>query len=322
MIAELKDAEKYLKVKGLPNPRIEAEYIFCHLLNCERIDLYTEDAELNQFQMQNLYEFIELRAKGEPLQYILGKASFYGFEFKTGKGVFIPRPETEILIDTVVKKLTTYNLQLTTNILDLCTGCGNIAISLTKMLPHYKMFASDISEKAIHTAYENALLNNVSSNIEFRCGDLFKPWEKESESFFDVITCNPPYIKTKELKDLPQDVKNEPKQALDGGKDGLRFYKTICKAALFYLKEKGCIFFEVGPDIANAVRQILSKDFYDVKIIKDYNGRERVAVAKNRKRRFQFQRGKCPPKRLENKLGDTFPFETGNVSTRDGYNFH
>lgn len=297
MITELKDAEKHLKVKGLPNPRAEAEYIFCHLLNCERIDLYTEDAELNQFQRQGLNKLISQRVKGEPLQYALGQTCFYGFEFKVQKGVFIPRPETEILVDAVLNKLRTTNHEPRTNILDLCTGCGNIAISLTKMLPHYKMFASDISEKAIHTACENARLNNVSCNIpnedsclrtssgsrpfgiEFRCGNLFKPWEEESESFFDIITCNPPYIKTKELKDLPKDVKNEPKRALDGGKDGLKFYETICKEALFYLKEKGCIFFEVGPDIANAVRQILSKDFYDVKIIKDYNGLDRVVVA-------------------------------------------
>ncbi len=299
MITELKDAEKHLKIKGLPNPRTEAEYIFCHLLNCERIDLYIEDAELNQFQRQSLNKVIGQRVKGEPLQYILGKTEFYGFEFKVQKGVFIPRPETEILVDTVLSyvndiRYTIYDIR---NILDLCTGCGNIAISLTKMLPRCKMFASDISEKAIHTAYENAYLNNVSGNIpnedsclrtssgsrpfgiEFRYGDLFKPWEEESESFFDIITCNPPYIKTKELKGLPQDVKNEPKRALDGGKDGLKFYETICKEALFYLKEKGCIFFEVGPDIANAVRQILSKDFYDVKIIKDYNGLDRVVVA-------------------------------------------
>jgi release factor glutamine methyltransferase len=141
MTIELEETEKYLKKNGIESPRAETEYIFCHLLNCQRIDLYASGIKLDQFQSQGLQRLIERRAKGEPLQYILGESYFYGFRFKAENGVFIPRPETEILVDAAVRKLSALDHQLSVNILDLCTGCGNIAISLTKTLPRYKIFA-------------------------------------------------------------------------------------------------------------------------------------------------------------------------------------
>src|SRR3989338_5123289 len=139
MTTELEQAERHLKESGIRSARREAEHILCHFLNCRTVDLYVSDTAIKDSQRQILYEVIKRRADGEPLQYILGKTEFYGNEFKIKNGVFIPRLETEILVDVVLNKLRTASLtvrqansKLQTNILDLCTGCGNIAISLTK----------------------------------------------------------------------------------------------------------------------------------------------------------------------------------------------
>ena len=283
MIAGLKETKDYLKNRGIQSPQAEAEYIFCHLLNCRKIDLYTSDISFNEFQRQAIHELMERRAKGEPLQYVLGQTNFYGFEFKIKKGVFIPRPETEILVDTVLSHLTVTSIPYPEprNILELCVGCGNIAISLTKILPHYKMFISDIAEDAISLAKENAVLNGVSNKIESRRGDLFAPWQ-DKRNFFDIIVCNPPYVRAEVLKNLPLDVKNEPQEALDGGIDGLRFYRRAIEEAPLYLKEKAYLFFELNPETADDVKGILSKDFTNIEIIKDYNLMDRVVVAQRR----------------------------------------
>ena len=285
MIAELKQTKDYLKDKGIQSPAAEAEHIFCHFLNCEKIDLYTSDISFNEFQRQDIYELIERRASGEPLQYILEKTEFYGFEFKIRKGVFIPRPETEILVNAVLSHLTEHRTPNTEhrNILDLCTGTGNIAISLTKTLPHYKMFISDIAPGAVSLAKENAVLNNVSNAIEFRCGDLFSPWHNK-RTFFDIIACNPPYVRKEELENLPLNVRNEPQEALDGGIDGLDFYRRIIKEAPLYMKDKGYLFFELNPETADDVKDILVKDFTDIEIIKDYTNKERVVYAQLKER--------------------------------------
>lgn len=278
MIAELKQAQECLNNKGIENACREAERIFCHFLKCKTIDLYISDIAIDTTQKQAIDHILKQRMAGEPLQYILGETEFYGYEFKIQKGVFIPRPETEILVDTVLAKLRTPNSQLPTNILDLCTGCGNIAISLTKLSQHYKIFASDVSQEAVRLTRENARSNGITGGIEIRYGDLFGPWE-DKKGFFDVIACNPPYVKNSQLKYLPGDVKNEPAKALDGGEDGLDFYRKIISEAPLYFKGNGYIFFEISPEIAEGVKDILNKDFCNIEIVKDYNNRDRVISA-------------------------------------------
>ncbi len=300
MIQELKNTQKHLTGAGILSAQREAEYIFCHLLDCSVIDLYTRSILLNDIKQRELKKIIERRMKGEPLQYLLGSCCFCGFEFKVKKGVFIPRPETELLVDTAVRKLLTapygeaslrsaldYPLRggfaslrtrQSTNILDLCTGSGNIAISLTKMLPRYKIFASDTSKEAVSLAVDNASFNNVNGKIEFARGDLFKPW-KDKNNFFDAIICNPPYIKRDQIEDLPLDVKNEPLEALDGGSDGLEFYRKIAEKAPFYLKDNAYILLELSPDIAEQARDIFKQDFSNIELIKDYNNKDRIIAA-------------------------------------------
>ena len=149
---------------------------------------------------------------------------------------------------------------------------------MTKTLQHYRIFASDVSVKATSLAKENALYNNISDSVIIRNGDLFHPWQ-DKKDFFDAIVCNPPYIVRQELKHLPCDVKNEPLEALDGGEDGLDFYRKIIKKAPLHLKEKGYILFEISPDVVNGVTTLLNNDFCNLELIKDYNNRERIIVA-------------------------------------------
>ncbi|MFH0732719.1 MAG: peptide chain release factor N(5)-glutamine methyltransferase [Candidatus Omnitrophota bacterium] len=281
MIAELKYTHEFLAKQNIACPMVEAEQILCSLLNCRRVDIYTSDITINEPKMHKLNKILKLRAAGEPLQYLLAKAYFYGLEFKMREGVFIPRPETEILVDAVLAHSPQPTAHSPINILDLCTGSGNIAISLTKHLQCSKICASDISQGAVATAKTNARLHGVYTNIKFRQGDLFKPWQG-CKGFFDAITCNPPYIKKGRLKTLPEDVKNEPIAALDGGLDGLVFYKRIARQAVSYLKPNGYIFFEIAPDISGAVKQIFEKNFCDIEIVKDYNHFDRVITAKGK----------------------------------------
>lgn len=280
MIVELKETEKYLKCNGIKSAHVEAEDILCHVLGCRIVDLYISDFVIDQGQGYDISEFMKRRMNGEPLQYILEKSYFYGLKLKAHKNVFIPRPETEILVDTVINRLQASDLRPQA-ILDLCTGSGNIAISLTKMHPEYKIFASDISENAVNLATENARLNNVTTYIDFRCGNLFDPWLKETISF-DAIVCNPPYIKTKDLKILDLDVKNQPHEALDGGTDGLDFYKKIIAQAPLYLRRKGFIFFEVDPSLVSVISGFLKEDFSNIDVVKDYNAKDRVISARKK----------------------------------------
>ena len=189
-----------------------------------------------------------------PLQYVLGKEKFFGLSFMVNEDVFIPRPETEILVQTVLE---TINESRITNderrILDLCTGSGCIAISLTKNARKCRIFASDISEDALKIARDNARMNGVSEDISFIKSDLFK----DIKGKFDIIISNPPYVAQCEFKTLQKEVLREPLMALDGGKDGLDFYRRIFTEAPRYLNDGGYLMVEIGYGQRDAIKDIV-----------------------------------------------------------------
>ena len=227
--------------------------------------------EMSRDEENELQESIKKIKDGFPLQYITHNQEFMGINFEVNQNVLIPQPDTEILVEnTIGLVLNKYleNSKKTTQILDLCTGSGAIAVSLKKYLPTAKIFASDISEKALEVAKKNAKNNNVE--IEFIKSDMFENIHEK----FDIIVSNPPYIKSEEIEKLSKEVQNEPKLALDGGKDGLKFYKIISREIKNYLKENGTLLMEIGYDEANEVMKL----FENSTCIKDYANNDRVIV--------------------------------------------
>lgn len=222
-----------------------------------------------------------------PIQYVMGKTEFCGLDFLVNESVLIPRPETELLVETVVEIAGRRSAPAEAlDILDLCTGSGNIAIStavrlrlgLTTGTVNCKMIVSDISEKALAVARLNAIRHGVSEGITFVKSDLFD----RLEGLFDIIVTNPPYIARGEFAVLQKEVLKEPRLALDGGDDGLDFYRRIISMAPLYLKRGGSLLMEIGFGQGKAIEGII-ENFGDLKISeakKDSNGIERVLVVR------------------------------------------
>lgn len=218
------------------------------------------------------YEFIsriEKRKKHIPLQYIINKQNFYGLDLYVNESVLIPRYDTENIVDCIVKD---FEGSKDISVLDLCTGSGCIAISLKKN-GFKKVFALDISDKALEVAKHNAYIHNA--DITFIKSDLYK--ELPNDIRFDLIVSNPPYIRTGEIEKLDDEVKDfEPKLALDGGKDGLDFYKKILNLSKDFINKNGSLYFEIGYDQAKDVVDLAKKEgYYNIKIIKDLSGKDR-----------------------------------------------
>lgn len=206
------------------------------------------------------------------------RAPFMDFEFETGGVTLYPRPETELLVEKAEELLP----EGPGNILDIGTGCGNIAISLTKYIPSSKIVALDVSVEALRIARENARAEGVAGKIEFINSDLFEGIRKKRYcNFFDLIISNPPYISLDDFSSLPPEVKNDPYIALYGGRDGLDFYRKITEGAVLFLKKRGMLLMEIGYAQARAVKEILkgSGSFREMEIYRDYAGIERIVKA-------------------------------------------
>ena len=267
-------SSEYLKNKGIESPRINAELLLAHILSCKRLNLYLSfEKPLTEEELQKYRELLRRRSKFEPLQYIIGKVEFYGIDFKVNPSVLIPRQETEILIETIIGQ---YDKHDTLRILDIGTGSGNIAISLAKNLDNSVITALDISEEALKTANENALLNSVNDRTEFIRFDFLKEEFKRNE--FDVVVSNPPYIAIEEFETLRPELKEyEPKVALTDYNSGFLFYEIISNKSNHLLKPGGKLFFEVGKGQSSKVTEIMTKNnFQNINATKDYLNIERV----------------------------------------------
>lgn len=262
----------------------EAELLFTHILDCSRVSLYqNKDKILDRDKLELIASVLKRRLNAEPLQYILGKTEFMGLDFIVNPSVLIPRPETEILVETALKYLLISkddgSVAGSHRILDLCTGSGCIAVALAKNLASASVDASDISYEALEVARENAALNNVAVN--FIQSDLFKSKLILTGSY-DMIISNPPYIVADEIKGLEPEVQREPRLALDAGSDGLDFYRRIIMDAHSFLKVNGLLLFEMGFNQRPALEELFvnSKLFQIIRVIKDYNNIDRVIVGR------------------------------------------
>lgn len=233
------------------------------LINYEDVEILDNKLEI---YIYNLNKIIE----GVPIQYITKKQEFMGLDFFVDENVLIPQPDTEILVEEVLKISKLFNKKI--NILDLCTGSGAIAVSLSKYIKDVNIIATDISENAIEIAEKNAIKNNAENKIKFVVSDMFKNIENK----FDIIVSNPPYIETKEIEKLSKEVKNEPIIALDGGNDGIKYYKIIADNYNKFLNIGGYLLLEIGYNQGESV----SKLFKNSEIKKDLSGNNRVILVK------------------------------------------
>jgi|AntRauTorcE11897_2_1112592.scaffolds.fasta_scaffold00019_49 release factor glutamine methyltransferase len=251
------------------NEKSEQDWLFSHVLKLDRAKLFTVE-EITKKEHNKIQKIANKRVKGIPLSKIIKNCNFYGNDFLVNKNVLTPRQETEILVEKVIND---YKNTKNISILDLCTGSGIIAVTLKKYL-QAEITASDISNKALKVAKKNAKSNKVK--LSFLKSDLFNKINKK----YDVIVCNPPYIKSSKINSLQTEVKNhDPLIALDGGVTGLNFYKKIIKNAPQNLSKSGRIYLELGKGQHKQVAKMLENRFKDINIIKDYNNIERIVYA-------------------------------------------
>ena len=284
--------------------KILIEYVF--KISKEKLILKYKD-EINNKKVEEFRKLLKKLENGIPIQYIINNQEFMGLNFYVDEDVLIPQPDTEVLVEEVIKycnelrnnepedketnKDYKENIEKepiinkedkninkkTIKILDLCTGSGIIGISIYKYLENVEIYASDISQKALNIAEKNTNLNNAK--INFINSDMF---ENIHIKDFDIIVSNPPYIESKVIKSLSKEVQNEPKLALDGGEDGLKFYRSILENANDYLRKNGAIFLEIGYDQKEKIEEILKsyKIYKETKCIKDFGGNNRVIIIK------------------------------------------
>lgn len=265
----------------------EKEILLTSILDCSRASLYTERISLNPRQSEKFSQALSLRAQGIPLQYILGETEFFGLKFKIDNRVLIPRPETEILVETVIKHSPVTSHQSLVEILDLGTGSGCIAVSLAKFISQVKITAVDVSSDALSAAKENALLNRVEEGINFVQSNLFSSPELSGRSY-ELIVSNPPYIPADDIKGLQREISYEPRIALDGGSDGLDFYRRIIAEAPQFLKNDGLLIIEMGYNQFSEIENIFDKtgDFKIIDVVKDYNNIDRVITGQLKAKKY------------------------------------
>ncbi len=281
----LQEAASFFRAGSIEAPRSEAEYLLCFLLQVERSYLYAHGGELlSEEQLGRFQELVGRRAQREPMAYLTGQKEFMGAMFQVGPDVLIPRPETEHLVEGVLKWVDEILLQSpkgrkeNLKVLDLGTGCGNIGIMLALNLPGAEVTGVDISPEAIRVAQGNALKHGVAERVTFLCGSFWEPFTP-GQDFFQVVVSNPPYISGEEIPFLAQEVQKEPILSLDGGWDGLKFYREILASVRNYLVSPGLLALEIDENQSGEVSALGEAQGLRVKeIIQDYAQRERVII--------------------------------------------
>ena len=266
-----------LKSNQIESPKLKARLLLQHILDKPRQYLIVYDKEeITPKQQWEYFVNIDKLIQGIPLQHITHTQEFMKMDFYVDENVLIPRQDTEVLVEEVIK--IAKNIK-EPQILDLCTGSGAIGISIAKYVPNAKIYAIDISEKALEIARKNARKQKVEKQIKFRKSNLF---EKIKGIKFDIIVSNPPYIKTEEIKKLDAEVQKEPQIALDGGKDGLDFYRKIIKDGYQYLKYGGYICLEIGYDQKIDVIELIENEekFENTYTKKDLYDNDRIIVTR------------------------------------------
>ena len=262
-----------LKSNNIDSPKLKARLLLQYVLKKTRQYLIVYDnEEVGKKEQWEYFVNIDKLAKGVPLQHITHTQEFMKMDFYVDENVLIPRPDTEILVEEVINIAKKMDKP---KILDLCTGSGAIAISIAKNILNAEVYAIDISERALDIASKNA--QRLEAKVKFIKSDLFKNLKNMK---FDIIVSNPPYIKKEDIQYLSEDVKKEPQIALDGGYDGLDFYRKISKQAIDYLKFGSFLCFEIGYDQKEEVTEIIEKleHYKGTYCKKDLCGNDRIII--------------------------------------------
>lgn len=271
-------SSEFLAKKGVDSPRLQIELLLAHVLKLPRLRLYLNfERPLAEPELAVLRELVKRRANREPLQHILGHTSFCGLEFEVSRLALIPRPETELLAEHAAKFLATLPAA---TVLDFGTGTGCLAVTLAVQCPSATMHALDVSDDALVLARRNAARHQVQQRITFHHGDGFAPLPDGAR--FDLIVSNPPYIATAEIETLQPEVRDfDPRPALDGGEDGLVFYRRLAAEAARFLTPDARIMLEFGDGQDGAITKILSAENWIVEaVLADYSGRNRILIAR------------------------------------------
>ena len=282
IIKVLSWTESYFKEHSVGSPRLTAEILLCFSLGVRRLDLYLQhDRPLEQNELAHFKVLIKRRIDHEPVAYITGEKGFYESEFQVQKGVLIPRPDTEVLVETAMELLGSCgDSSPVKNVLELGVGSGAIVISLARTCPGHTYFGCDLSRVALETAAKNAGAL-TQTPIRFFQGSWFDALNPKE--YFDLIVSNPPYIPTRELENLAPEIKShEPRLALDGGADGLDSIRNILGCAVKYLVPGGHVLMEIGFDQRDGVASIVQNfpEYETIEFIKDLAGHTRLACVR------------------------------------------
>lgn len=286
----VKEGEYQLSKAFCMDPKTDAQELYCYLTGLDKVSLFLKaEEEVDPETEEKYMELIRRRAERIPLQHITGVQEFMGYTFKVNPHVLIPRQDTETLVTEAAKTIQSTPREKLSffeklkgrkewDVLDLCCGSGAVGISLAKICSNVKVTATDISAEAVETAEANA--EDLRVKVRFLTGDMFEPVKGRK---FDMIVSNPPYIRTNMISILQEEVKDhEPLNALDGGRDGLDFYRTIVEKAADFLKPEGFLLVEIGHDQGEDLRKMLkdSGKYSPAVVIKDLPGRDRVVKCK------------------------------------------
>lgn len=273
-------AENRLRQAGIENANIDAEILFCHMMHFDRSQLFINwGKQIDDKGAEEFFSLVDTRVEGKPLQYITGRQFFMDISVKVDERVLIPRQDTEVLVEEVEKYIRDNRMEKA-SLLDLCTGSGIIAISLAKKYPKLKVTATDVNDDALSLARENIKAIGLEKNIKTVKSDLFEDLKKRK---FNIIVSNPPYIPTSILSSLQREIYDyEPLIALDGGDDGLDFYRRIITQAPVHLKKKGAVFLEIGYNQAADLEKLVTESgaYSSHEYKKDLAENDRVFIAK------------------------------------------
>ena len=286
---KLKELAGLFEREGIEDAAREAALLLTEILRISKTRLHSCPPDIDATMLEKIDSLANRRIHGEPIQYIIGHVDFWGLRIHVGKGVLIPRPETELLVEETIRLMRMIDrcmgeavpCRVGLSILDLCTGSGCIALALAKEFPQAVVSGIDRSAEALAYASRNAEDNEIG-NVSFIEGDLFGPLRRDAS--FNCIISNPPYIRRSDIPGLQKEIGYEPIDALDGGEDGLDFYRRILDKAQRYLKKDGLVILEIGFGQADDIHRLaVSQGFKDIRFVKDYAGIDRIVVGRLQK---------------------------------------
>lgn len=268
--------------KSVESPRLSAEWLLSAATGLSRVELYAHhDRPLTAEERAALRGSVQRRAAGEPLQYVTGEVAFRHLVLRAERGVFIPRPETEVLVDVALEALDAAAAGRASTVVDLCTGAGAVALSVAHERPEARVYATDLDPSAVHLARENARRSRLEERVSVLLGDLFEPLPEELLGRIDLVAANPPYIPTGDMPGLPEEVAGfEPSLALDGGADGLDVARRVMAAAARWLRPGGTLAMELDETRAADADREMRAWYEGVGTVCDLAGRDRVVAGR------------------------------------------